>query len=746
MQKKKSQSLLYTLLIIISALNFSYSQDLGRLRGLVTDSTSGEALAFCNIYIEELKTGASTDKRGMFILNQLPLNKKIDFVISYVGYKTKKISLELVSSNLFDLEIKMQPLSIELNAIEKIGEKYVEKNVTDLGLEKISIKQLENLPKGVETDVIRSLQYLPGVSSTGDVSARYYVRGGSSDQNLVLLNGITLYAPFHSLGLFSVIDPDMINSIEFFKGGFSSEYSGRLSSILNVLTKDGNKNKFSAAASASFLTGKGVFQGPIPNGSFMISGRFSYSDKILKRFLDQKTVPVNFYDISARINYSSPEIFNNAKFSLFTFLTSDKIEYKDPTREGYNWKNNLLSFEWLQVYDAPIFSRLGISLSNFVGEIIPNESNLKPLTNDLKDISISFDLNAVFDSKDQIDVGLLIKLLDTKLFMENKSGIESNIDRFAGNISMYAKYKLLRFDNLGLDIGTRLNVTGINLNTGGTFEPRISLSINPFNYFTIKANSGLYVQEISTLTDEDEIISIFEPWIIIPDYLKPATGFSYSGGIQYDFSSFTNFQVEGYYRKAKNIPILNDEKYFTSDPDLTSGSQESYGWEFSFNLSNDLYSISTAYSLSWAYKELNDYKYYPKYDTRHAGNITIEFNPGDAWNVSSVWSIYSGLPFTEIISYYDKYNIRNPFEISLGSGNYVPYLVLADKNLGRLPAYHRLDLSVSKKLILGPSVFSISLNAINVYNRKNIFYYERDTGRRVNMLPFLFTATIKVEI
>ena len=121
-------------------------------------------------------------------------------------------------------------------------------------------------------------------------------------------------------------------------------------------------------------------------------------------------------------------------------------------------------------------------------------------------------------------------------------------------------------------------------------------------------------------------------------------------------------------------------------------------------------------------------------------------NPGDAWNVSSVWSIYSGLPFTEIISYYDKYNIRNPFELSLGAGNYVPYLVLADKNLGRLPAYHRLDLSVSKKLILGPSIFTISLNAINVYNRKNIFYYERDTGRRVNMLPFLFTATIKVEI
>lgn len=743
---QKLHKALFFLVFFLSIQPFILSQNSGRLRGVVSDSSNGEALAFCNIYFEELKTGVATDKRGMFIVNQLPTNLKITASISYVGYETKVVSFEISKNELLDLNILLKPLSIELNAVEKIGERYVEKNVTDLGLEKISVKQLENLPKGVETDVMRSLQYLPGVSSTGDISARYYVRGGSSDQNLVLLNGVTVYAPFHSLGLFSVIDPDMINSIEFFKGGFSSEYSGRLSSILNVLTKDGNKNRLGATASASFLTGKGLFEGPIPNGSFMLSGRFSYSDKILKRFLDQKTVPVNFYDISARINFSSPEIFNNAKFSLFTFLTSDKIEYQEPAREGYSWKNNLISFEWLQIYDAPLFSRLGISLSKFSGEIIPNESNLKPLNNDIQDISVSFDLNAVFSNKDQIDIGLLIKLLDSKLFLENKSGVESAIDKFAGNISIYAKYKLLQFENFGLDFGSRLNVAGLNLNSGGTFEPRISFTINPFDKFTLKGTAGVYIQEVSTLTDEDEIISIFDPWIIIPDYLDPASGLSYSGGIQYDFSSYTNVQIEGYYRKANNIPIQNDKKYFSSDPDLISGNQESYGWEFSFNLNDDFYTVSTAYSLSWAYKEVDNYIYFPKYDSRHAGNIMIEFNPGNAWSLSSVWTIYSGLPFTEIISYYDKYNIRNPFDMTSGSGNFVPYLILADKNLGRLPAYHRLDLGIAKKILLGPTVFTLSLNAINVYNRKNIFYYERDTGRRVNMLPFLLTATVKVEI
>ncbi len=197
------------------------AQEFGKLRGIVTDSTNGEALAYCNVFIQELNTGASTNERGLFLINSLPANTKFTLAVSYVGYETKQIQIEILPDRVNDIDIKLNPLSIELQTIEKIGERYSEKNVSDLGIEKISLKELEVLPKGVETDIIRSLQYLPGVSSTGDVSARFYVRGGSSDQNLVLLNGVSLYGPFHSMGLFSVIDPDVINSIEFFKGGFA---------------------------------------------------------------------------------------------------------------------------------------------------------------------------------------------------------------------------------------------------------------------------------------------------------------------------------------------------------------------------------------------------------------------------------------------------------------------------------------------------------------------------------------------
>ena len=163
------------LLTILIFPQFSNAQQFGKLRGVVTDSTNGEALAYCNVFVQDLNTGASTNERGLFIINSLPANKSYTIVSSYGGYETKILSVEILPDRITDIDIVLKPLSIELQTIEKVGEKIIEKNSTDIGLEKISIRQIENLPKSVETDVMRSLQNLPGVSSTGDISAKYYV-------------------------------------------------------------------------------------------------------------------------------------------------------------------------------------------------------------------------------------------------------------------------------------------------------------------------------------------------------------------------------------------------------------------------------------------------------------------------------------------------------------------------------------------------------------------------------------------
>lgn len=734
-------------LFFIILLSFNTNaQEFGKLRGVVTDSTNGEALAFCNVYINELKTGASTNERGLFLINSIPANKKYTVVVSYVGYDTKILVAEIKPNKVNDVEVKLKPLSIELQAVEKIGEKIIEKNTTDIGLERISIRQVENLPKGVETDVMRSLQYLPGVRSTGDVSAKYYVRGGTSDQNLVLLNGVTIYNPFHSLGIFSVIDPDMINSVEFYKGSFTSEFGGRVSSVLNVISKDGNKNRFSGKASASFLTAKGLIEGPIPNGSFILTGRKSTSNEILKKFLNDQTVPIDFYDFSFKLNYSSPALWHNAKFLLFGFFSGDKLDFDDPNRETFKWKCNLIGFEWLQIYDVPVYSRIAVSLSNFDGEVDPNLTTIKPKKNLVSDFNVSVDFNLVSDSKDELGLGLNLKVLDTDLKTENLEGALTDLKRFSGNFTLYGKYKLLRFDNFGLDAGTRLNVSG--LTRGGSFtpEPRLSINYRFLPFVSFKAAWGIYLQEVSTVSDEDEVISIFEPWIIIPGYLNPTKSVQYSAGLDIDISEYINFGVEGYYKISDNLPVINSKKYYDFENDLISGSGESYGWEFLLKYNHSPFSFTGSYALSWAYKKIEDYVYYPKYDSRHAVNLTLEYSLGAGWIISAVWGYSSGLPFTKLMGYYDKIYLTNIFDPWYQSGSINPYLILGDQNLGRLSSYHRLDLSVSKLTELFGLKTEVDFSIVNAYNRKNIFYFERDTGKQVNMLPFLLTATVKVEI
>jgi hypothetical protein len=734
------------LLTILIFSQFSNAQQFGKLRGVVTDSTNGEALAYCNVFVQELNTGASTNERGLFIINSLPANKQYTIVSSYVGYETRILSVEILPDKINNIDIQLKPLSIELQTIEKVGEKIIEKNSTDIGLERISIRQIENLPKSVETDVMRSLQNLPGVSSTGDISAKYYVRGGTSDQNLVLLNGATIYSAFHSLGIFSVIDPDMINSVDFYKGSFTSEFGGRLSSVLNVISKDGNKNRFGAMASVSFLTAKALVEGPIPNGSFIITGRKSISDQVLKNFLNDDIVPIDFYDFSFKLNYSSPDLWQNAKFVVFGFFSGDKIAYDDPTRENYNWKSNLIGFEWLQIYDVPVYSRISVSLSQFDGEVIPNSTTIKPMKNLIDDFNVSVDFNLVSDSKDEISLGLNLKVLDTQLLSQNTVGAITNLSRFSGNFSLYGKYKLLRFDNFGLDAGARVNVSGLTRSGSLVPEPRISLNYRFLPFASFKAAWGIYLQEVSTVSDEDEVISFFEPWIIIPGYLDPSKGTQYSAGFDIDITQSINFSVEGYYKLTKNLPIINTKKYYDFENDLVSGTGESYGWEFLLKYADYPFAFTGSYALSWAYKEVDDYLYYPKYDSRNALNLSVEYSLGGGWITSAVWAYSSGLPYTQLMGYYDKIYLSNLFDPWYQSGNINPYLILGDQNLGRLPSYHRLDFSISKLTEIYGLKTEIDFSIINVYDRQNIFYFDRDTGEQVNMLLRLFTATIKVEI
>jgi len=738
----------FSLLFLFLTFNTSqtYGQNTGKIRGTITDAANGEVLAFGNVLIEELNIGVTTNDKGYYYISSLPINKNVTLVVSYVGYESKKIVCFVYPDKINKLDIQLSSSSVVLQTVEKIGEKIVEKNVTDISLERISVKELEAIPKGVETDVFRSLQYVPGVNFTADLSARYYVRGGDSNQNLVLLNGANVYNSFHAMGLFSVIDPEMINTMEFYKGGYTAEYGGRLSSVLNLITKDGNRTRYSAKAASSFLTAKGVVEGPIPNGSFIITGRKSHSTSVLKNFFNEQTAPFNFYDASFKVNFSNPDFISGSKIIFHGFLSNDKLEFNNPLREDFNWSNNIFGFSWFQVYDIPLYSEISYTTNNFLGKVNPNLSSARGKESKLNEHKIDMKYNYILDNKNEVSGGFQVTVLKAQLFMENYLGAYSDINEKGINLSVFAKYKLLQFDEFGLDLGLRYNIAGLTRAGTGFIEPRISVTYTPNPVIAFKVFWGRFQQEITTISNENEVINVFEPYILVPEYLKTPEAEHYNAGVTFYFTDKINLVSEVYYKKSKNITEINYDKKYSSDYDLVSGEAESYGFENDLNYSNNFMHLSVGYTLAYSYKTVNNWTYYPKYDSRHTLNCALEVNIGSGWKSMLTWTYKSGLPYTPIIGYYDKLFFNPSTFNSNIYDNYFPYSVLGDKNSTRLPAYHRMDIGVSKIFDLNYFRATVDASITNIYNRKNLFYYDRSTGERINMLPFFVSVNVKVEI
>lgn len=736
--------LLSFLILFVSQENKAQAK--GILRGFVADSLSGEALPFASVYISEINRGTNSDARGYFVMASLP-NTRLTVTATYVGYKIKTMMVRIDPYKVTDLRFNLSPSPIQLQTVETSERKYPKETATDLSVERISIRELESLPKGIELDIFRSLQNFSGVQTGGDVSARYYVRGSASNQNLVMLDKIPIYNPFHALGIFSSIDPDMISSLEFFKGGFPAEYTNGLSSVLKVITKDGNKNNFGGKAGISFLSAKLLLEGPIPDGSFIISGRKNISNYILKKFRNNNTVPADFYDLFFKVNYSNDNILEDAKFSVSAFLSNDEIMNKNSKREDFKWNNKAYSFNYFQISNSPLFYEVDVSISNFSGEVIPNFSGAKGIKNELNNFTMRMDFNYVYESKDELSGGFRISDVSSLLTLSNFRGYSATEEKHGVSVSAYAEYKLLRASFIGATAGARVH--GTRLGGGGsslTVEPRSSFTLRLIPEIALKGSWGLFMQDLVTISDENEVVSVFEPWIITPLYLKPANAIHYIIGLEILPFQNLSINIENYYKIIQNQAIVNYQKYFDTDKDLIPGEGKSSGLEFQSKYRNNLFTFTAAYSLMYATNEVNGIEYHPRYDSRHNLNLVLDFDFGNGWGASAVWSYTSGLPFTQIAGYYDRLTIDEITNTDYILNSYSPFIILGDMNIGRLPDYHRLDLNLSKKIQIDRLKITMDFSVMNAYDRKNLFYFKRDTGERVDMLPFLPSLNLKVEL
>jgi len=738
----------FTLLLLLVAIHsFSFSRaaiDQGRVRGTVTDSSNGQPIPYANLVLKGTSLGSSTNSSGFYHISSVPPGTYV-LMVSQVGYHTKELAVAVRENQITQTDIQLSPAVIETEEMLIVGERPARPNEANLGLQRISTKEIAMVPPGVEADIFRALQSSPGVTTTSDVSARYYVRGGGSDQNLVLLNGATVYSPFHTLGIFSAVDPEMVSLLEFHEGGFPPSYGGRLSSILNVVTRDGNRNRFQGTANATLLAGKLALEGPVPGGSFLVTGRKSWYASVMKHYLKNQDSPFDFYDLSWKLSYSSPAIDENSRFAFHGFMSGDQVINDDLFQENYLIRNRIVGLNWHKIWSTPLYSVVSISYSGFDAELYPNLSQAKPRKNRVSDFTADWDFTYLYDSKDEFAFGWQNKFLSTSLELQNLYGNKLSVEQHGVDLSAYADYRFYRWDKIGFTIGIRFKFVAVSEYRPLLYELRGSLTYRLTPSVSVKGSFGWYSQEMTTLSDESELISVFEPWVITPDYLNSARAAHFSLGMTTYWTEALTTELEGYFKPIANLVDVNEKKFTQKDRDFVNVDGESYGLELLTLYQPGRMYIKLGYALSWAFKIKNGVWYFPRYDIRHSLNVLVGYELGSGWQTSATWALHSGMPFTPIAGYYDRV-VFDPWSFEYDRGNLEPSTVWGSRNSARLPAYHRLDLSLNRKFQIESANVTAGISLINVYDKKNMFYFNRDTGKAVYMLRILPSVSLKVEL
>jgi hypothetical protein len=384
--------------------------------------------------------------------------------------------------------------------------------------------------------------------------------------------------------------------------------------------------------------------------------------------------------------------------------------------------------------------------SKFSGSEIPNASNDRHIENKLDDLTFKTDFHYVLSDRNEYYGGVKINFIKTRLLLSNSAGQLNDMGSEATAFGGYAGFRLLNIDGLKADLGSRLNILRLTEGPSLFFEPRMNVVYSVLPTLNVKAAWGIYQQQLVTISDEDEVFALFEPWMITPDYLRVSSAIHYIGGLDYYLTADFEIDAEGYYKAMHNLALVNDELIYPDDKQLVNANGESHGAEIAMNYKTEQIFAQMSYSYSWTTRTLRGIEYHPRYDSRNAVKFFVNSDLGNNWNASVTWSYNSGMPFTQIIGYYNKFNSSDILTSTSPLTDYSYFPILADRNAAQLPDYHRLDMSVSKRIHVWSMDVTIDVNLINVYDRKNFFYFDAKTGERVNMLPFFPSVDVKVEL
>lgn len=733
------KKLLFGLLLSMSISVFA--QDKTTLSGYVKDAETGEALIGATVYLPDAGKGAYTNEYGFYSLTLTAGTYQVNY--QYLGYQTHKEEIDLAKSIRKDIE-----LALEGNSLDEviISGQSADNNVqaAEMGVTRLSISEIKKVPVLFgETDILKTMQLLPGVKPAGEGNSGFFVRGGGSDQNLILLDEAPVYNPSHLLGFFSVFNGDAINSTKLYKGNMPAEYGGRLSSALDIQMKDGNKKDYSLSGGIGLISSRLTAEGPLveDKGSFMVSGRRTYADAFLLFSSDTtlNSSTLYFYDLNAKANYKLGE---KDHIYLSGYFGRDKFGIGNDF--NMDWGNATGTLRWNHLFNDKLFLNSSLIYSDYDYEIEIGAAGAS-VSSGIQDWNLKEDFSYYANSQHTLKFGVnaiyhTFVPGEVKATIEGDAGIDGKKieERYALETAAYISHEWKPSQQFSVNYGLRYSnftVLGpgtfydydakgntidsatyaqneVVTNYGG-FEPRITASYVITPEQSIKASYARNRQYIHLLSNSTASTPT-DVWIPSSNNVQPEIADQVSLGYFRNFDDNKwESSVEVYYKDMQNqIEYKNGADLFLNDyveSQLVYGTGYSYGAEFLLRKKTGKFTGWLGYTWSKTmreFDEINDGNPFPaRQDRTHDISIVGMYDLNKKWDFSASWVYYTG----DAVTF--------PSGSYVVDGNLVP--LYTERNGYRLPDYHRLDLSATYFGKNPDSNLNISL--YNAYGRKNVY-------------------------
>lgn len=732
------------LLSCIFALNKSNAQQKFTISGTIKSKKTGETIINASVKLLNLPGGTASNEYGFYSLTLAKGNYQLE--ISAVGKKSDTLHIELNADVKKNVSLEEEP--------KNLGEVVIRSNRggrtitgTQTGIEKLTTQEIKNIPVIFgEKDVLKTIQLLPGIKSAGDGNAGFFVRGGTSDQNQILLDEANVYNASHLLGFFSTFNSDAIKDVTVYKGGMPAQYGGRLSSVLDIKMNDGNNQDYNVSGGVGLISAKLNVEGPIQKdkSSFLLTGRRTYADLFFKASKDStiNQSKLYFYDLNAKMNY---ELGEKDKLYVSGYFGKDKLGFGD--QFGINWGNSTGTLRWNHIFNKKLFSNTSLIYSNYDYEIqIRSGTNDFTIFSQIRDWNLKQDYQLNAGSKNNIRFGwssTYHTVRPGEITASETSSISSDVQqkRYSVENGLYASNTWKANSKLNITYGARLTAFSVlgkgdyyTLNNNGTIidttayksgevvttywnlEPRLALGYQFNNSTSLKASYVRNVQNMHLISNSTSSTPT-DKWISSSNNIKPEVSDQVSlgyyknlGGNKYELT------VETYYKTMTNqIDYRDGADVFSNkpiEPDLLYGKGRAYGIEWMLRKKSGKLSGWVSYTLSKTERKINGINnnnwYNARQDRTHDIAIVAMYEVNKKWTLSANWIYYTG----DAITFPNgKYTV---------GGQTVYYYT--NRNGYRMPAYHRLDLGATVQLKQKKKWSSeMTFSLYNAYGRENAY-------------------------